>query len=256
VFFPAFDSTGKPISDKAHYQQLMRAGRAISARVLERDERRDLALLQLESVPAPAHPIFLARDGASPGQTVHCIGNAGRSGALWGYTSGTVRNSAYFKRWQVRLGPSVRVFEARVVETQLPTNPGDSGGPLVNDHSELVAVTQGFAPDAQLMSLFIDVGEVKNFLREKQFLAKLPLAPPPTTPDETGYRTTSDKSEVSVDVNKARESKAARNLEFAKTLAEDGKIEIARTRYKRLVSEFPDTRAAAEAKQLLDKLDK
>jgi S1-C subfamily serine protease len=256
VFFPAFDSTGKPISDKAHYQQLMRTGRAIAARVLERDERRDLALLQLESVPASAHAIYLAREGAGPGQTVHCIGNAGRSGALWGYTSGTVRNSAYFKRWQVRLGSAVRVFETRVVETQLPTNPGDSGGPLVNDHSELVAVTQGFAPDAQLMSLFIDVGEVKHFLREKQFLAKLPQPPPHTTPDETAYQTTSDKTDARVDVNKFREGKAARNLEFAKTLAEDGKVDIARKRYQRVVSEFPDTKAAAEAKQLLEKLDK
>src|SRR5205823_13214931 len=136
------------------------------------------------------------------------VGNAGRSGALWGYTSGTVRTAPYLKRWQVRLGSSARMFEARVVETQLPTNPGDSGGPLVNDRSELVAVTQGFAPDAQLMSLFIDVGEVKNFLRDKKFLAKIPQAPAQNTGAEAAYRTTSDKNDTTIDVSKSRELRA------------------------------------------------
>jgi len=256
VFFAAFHSDGKPISEKGYYQQLMKAGKAISGRVVERDEKRDLAILQLDSVPSTAQVIYLAKDGAGPGQTVHCLGNTGRSGALWGYTFGTVRSPAYLKRWQVRLGSGAKAFEARVIETQLPTNPGDSGGPLVNDRSELVAVTQGFAPDAQLLSLFIDVSEVKNFLRERKLLAKLPSPPPRGSSEETAFRPTNDKAETSVDGNKAREQKAATNLGFAKELAEAGKVDSAKKRYEKILSDFPDTKAAAEAKVLLDKLEK
>ena len=49
-----------------------------------------------------------------------------------------------------------------MVETDSPTNPGDSGGPLVNDKGELVAVTEGGAVNAQLLSTFIDVSEVQH----------------------------------------------------------------------------------------------
>ncbi len=51
-----------------------------------------------------------------------------------------------------------------MIETDSPTNPGDSGGPLVNDRGELVGVTQGGSVDAQSLSLFVDVSEVKRFL--------------------------------------------------------------------------------------------
>jgi S1-C subfamily serine protease len=256
AFFAAFHSDGKPISEKSYYEKLMSSGKAISGRVVERDEKRDLAILQLDSVPSSAQVIYLAKDGAGPGQTVHCLGNTGRSGALWGYTFGTVRSPAYLKKWPVRLGSGTKTFEARVIETQLPTNPGDSGGPLVNDRCELVAVTQGFAPDAQLLSLFIDVSEVKNFLRERKLLAKLPSPPPRGSSDETAFRPTNDKTETSVDPNREREKRAARNLDFAKEIAQAGKVDSAKKRYEKILSDFPDTKAAAEAKILLDKLEK
>src|SRR5207248_1523345 len=58
----------------------------------------------------------------------------------------------------------VLTFEARVVETDSPTNPGDSGGPLVNDRGELVGVTEGASTEARLVSTFVDVSEVRRLL--------------------------------------------------------------------------------------------
>src|SRR5213076_2868989 len=99
-----------------------------------------------------------------PGQTVHSIGNPGRSDALWVYTPGKVRQ-VYTKKWRAKLDERTTLhFEARVIETDSPTNPGDSGGPLVNDRAELVGVTQGGATNASLLSTFVDVTEVKRFL--------------------------------------------------------------------------------------------
>jgi hypothetical protein len=261
VFFPQFDASGTPVAERAHYYQQLKAGQAINGRVLAKDDKRDLAIIELQSVPQYAQAIHLAREGASPAQTVHCLGNPGRSATLWGYTPGTVRGPAHFFRWKVSGIESP--FEARVIETTHPVNGGDSGGPLVNDRAELVGVTQGHATgsDAQLISIFIDVSEVKAFLQNKKLLAKLPPPLAKDTPEVAVVKPASDKpptdkTEPSVETVRAMEERANRNLDFAKTLAQDGKTKKAIDRYQKIVAEFPGTKAAEEAKVLLHELNK
>jgi hypothetical protein len=72
----------------------------------------------------------------------------------------------YQKRWVAGDGDEEYRLEARVVETDSPTNPGDSGGPLANDKGELVGVTQGNVNrfQAAALSTFIDGSEVQRFL--------------------------------------------------------------------------------------------
>src|SRR5262249_27455069 len=99
------------------------------------------------------------------------IGNPGKSGALWVYTPGKVRQ-VYHKKWQAKLDEKTTLtFQAKVIETDSPTNPGDSGGPLVNDKGELVGVTQGAAIDAQSLSIFVDLSEVKRLLNRRSVQA-------------------------------------------------------------------------------------
>lgn len=161
VFFPAFRD-GRPVAEKSYYNQRARE-LGIRGRVVARDRRADLALIQIERVPEGAQALSLAPAPVQPGQTVHSIGNPGRSDALWVYTPGKVRQ-VYHKRWRAKVDNSILTFDAQVVETDSPTNPGDSGGPLVNDKGELVAVTEGGAIDAQLLSTFVDVSEVQKLL--------------------------------------------------------------------------------------------
>ncbi len=162
VFFPQFRD-GKPIPERDFYRE--RASRfAIRGSVVALDKQADLAIIRLEKLPEGVKAIPLATASPDQGETVHSIGNPGKSGALWGYVTGSVR-SVYKHRWKARLDPkTVVTFEARVIETNSATNPGDSGGPLLNDKGELVGVTQGAAVDAQLVSTFIDVSEVKQLL--------------------------------------------------------------------------------------------
>lgn len=90
---------------------------------------------------------------------------------MWVYTPGKVRQ-VYRKKWQARLDEkTVLTFQAKVIETDSPTNPGDSGGPLVNDKGELVGVTQGGAIDAQSLSIFVDLSEVKKLLNRRSVQA-------------------------------------------------------------------------------------
>jgi HEAT repeat protein len=136
----------------------------IRGKVVRIAKAQDLALVELDKVPERTPALKLAARSASPGQTVHSVGNPGASEARWLYTSGTVRQLSH-KTWRSLGGGKIFSHDADVLETQSPTNPGDSGGPLVNDAMQLVGVTQGADRSARELSIFIDVGEVKKMLQ-------------------------------------------------------------------------------------------
>lgn len=162
VFFPYFRD-GHPVAEKEFYRD--RAKRlGIAGKVIALDKKADLAVIQIDHVPEKTDALPLAAGSPEPGANVHSIGSAGKSDALFGYVKGSVRQ-VYKKDWKAELEPrKIARFEAKVIETDSPTNPGDSGGPLLNDKGELVGVTQGGAINAQLVSTFIDVSEVKQLL--------------------------------------------------------------------------------------------
>jgi hypothetical protein len=183
VIFPIYQK-GKLVAERDSYLERIRRD-GIRGRVVARDRRCDLALIQLEDLPEGVEALPLAPNSVSPGQSVQSIGNPGGSGALWVYTPGRVRQ-VYFKKWKSDLEGRIVNFEAEVVETDSATNPGDSGGPLVNDQAQLVGVTQGGARNAQLLSTFIDVSEVKLFLATRdvrKVLGNETLVPPRSPAD-------------------------------------------------------------------------
>jgi hypothetical protein len=166
VLFPEFGPDHRVIPERKYY--LDRQNRlGIPGEVVEIDKEGDLALIRLDRLPEGAAELPLAPASPEPGQSVHSIGNPGKSGALWVYTPGKVRQ-VYSKKWQAKLDDKhIQTFLAKVIETDSPTNPGDSGGPLVNDKGELVGVTQGGAIDAQSLSIFVDLSEVKRLLNRR-----------------------------------------------------------------------------------------
>jgi hypothetical protein len=76
-------------------------------------------------------------------------------------------------------------------------------------------------------------------------LARKEAAPPP--PDKA--KEAAANPGAGADEN---EQAAARKLRLAKDLAKDGLVEKARERYRDIVTRYPDTQAAAEAKKLLE----
>lgn len=155
VYFPLFED-GELIAERKEYAS---KGTRIRGTVLETDPWRDLAIIQLDSLPENARALKLAAASCGPGEQIHSIGNSGKSGGLWAYTRGEVKQ-VYRREQRTASGLQVRV---RIVETQSPVNPGDSGGPVVNDEGELVGVTCSYRLDARLVSQCIDVQEVKAF---------------------------------------------------------------------------------------------
>jgi S1-C subfamily serine protease len=159
VFVPEFDNEGNVIVEREHY---FRIATPIPARTIRSHSDHDLAIIRLERRIADGVPIAFSGTSARPGQNVHTVGNPGTSGGLWVYTSGTVRQ-VYHGRFETDDGSTI---DAKVVETQNPTNQGDSGGPVVNDFGDLVALTQSHSKDARLVSICIDISEIRSFVED------------------------------------------------------------------------------------------
>ncbi|MBY0228363.1 MAG: HEAT repeat domain-containing protein [Gemmataceae bacterium] len=165
VFFPAFDKGGAaPINEPKHYLAA-RDKLGVRARVLARDPKRDLALLQLESLPAGACPVGLARHSPEIGSTLVSIGASGAGskldGVLWRNTRGEVRQ--VYRR---KIPYEKQTVDALVVETASPTNQGDSGGPVADLRCRLAAVVTGGSRKERNVSWNIDVSEVRAFMNE------------------------------------------------------------------------------------------
>jgi hypothetical protein len=168
VYFPAYRD-GTVIPELAHYHRYVAA---VHGRVVHGDKHRDLAVLQLDSLPDHVKAMRLAEQSAGPGDTVHSIGNSGvLVGKLWRYTAGKVRSV-----YQAEIRTDDGLLKARIIETQSPINGGDSGGPLVNDRSELVGVVNSRQKLANLVSFNVDVSEVRAFLAEVRGQTKAPPA--------------------------------------------------------------------------------
>ena len=176
VFFPCHED-GQLIAGAEHY---LDSAEAVRGGVFDTDDRRDLAVIRLDSLPEGAVELPLAPESPDPGETVHSVGHPDSSQALWVYTSGTVRQ-VHLLTERAPWGPQ----EFRAVMTQAPTNPGDSGGPVVNDRGELVAVTVSYRNGARLISNCIAASEVVDYLDEVR-----PLLDPTSAEDfnERGLR--------------------------------------------------------------------
>jgi hypothetical protein len=167
VAFPEYDEDGKLIAEKEKYK------RGIRAKILVSDAKRDIVVLQLESLPAHAKEFSLAASSASPGETVHSIGNPASSDALWIYTKGEVRQ-VYQKEMRYN-GLHVK---ARIVETQSPINKGDSGGPVVDDEGKIVGMSTALNTQARLITSCVDVEEIRLILSQtKESIAERAVFP-------------------------------------------------------------------------------
>lgn len=164
VFFPLYKD-GKLVSERDRYIERIKSNTdLLLGKVVRQDEKRDLALIQVDSLPEGVEPLKLASGPPSPGANVYSIGSPGVSGALWLLTPGTVRQVSR-QKWQAVGGRQVFEMEAEVIESTSPINSGDSGGPLVNDKGEQVGVAEAVSRVANSLSLFVSVNEASNFVR-------------------------------------------------------------------------------------------
>jgi tetratricopeptide (TPR) repeat protein len=168
VIFPSYKD-GRLIQERHYY---LNTAARLRGKVLSNDLKRDICLIQMETLPNGTAALRMASASGQPGENLNLIGNPAASGALWNYATGTLR-AVYQKKFIYK--NTTHEVDALVGETQLPANPGDSGAAVFNDRGEVIGIHSGGTPDGvQLMATYIDVVEVRGFLTEPfRLVAKL-----------------------------------------------------------------------------------
>jgi S1-C subfamily serine protease len=259
VCFPLFDKQGKLIPEKDKYRAVLNEV-GLKGRVIAKDATRDLAVIKLAAemhLPAGTPALRLGKEAPDPGTHVHSIGSPGISSALFNYTGGDVKSVGQ-KQWRaMRMpnDPNPLQLSARVIETSSGTNKGDSGGPLMNDRAELVGVTQGvsFGPDANPVAYFIAVEEVRDMLKKNKITISTATAGAAVAADKPKDPPMTAAATTPGDDSAKREAEAAGKLELTKDLLKAGKAEKAKERLEEIVKKYAGTKAADEAKALLEK---
>lgn len=133
------------------------------AKVLRRDEVADLALIQVEEVPAGVKPLAIGNSTTvQVGADVHAIGHP--TGEAWTYTRGIVSQIRRAYAWSTE---DKIPHEATVIQTQTPINPGNSGGPLLDDNLNVVGINS-FVGEGEGLNFAISAEDVKSFLARTQ----------------------------------------------------------------------------------------
>jgi S1-C subfamily serine protease len=179
VIFPV-RLDGALIAERSYYLEhlprLYREGVAVRGKVLRAEPERDLALLELPSLPDGTGELALAVAAPAPGDRVFAAGCRYDSPALWTFAEGRVRQmrvlrDGYFTAGK-RLGQG-----ARVVEATVPINQGDSGGPLLDARGDVVAVAAAWD---QAVGWFVHADELRGLLARAHVALPGPAPQPPT----------------------------------------------------------------------------
>lgn len=160
VVFPEYKD-GKLVREEAHYAKV----KGVKATVVDRDPARDLAVIQLESLPADAEELKLAADEPDEGDRIRTIGGFtnGGDGLVWGGVHGEVRT----------VGPQDnRGKGVRHILSDASTNGGNSGAPVVDEAGLLVGVHCAHKVKAINVAMHVSVKELKAYLSETESLVE------------------------------------------------------------------------------------
>ena len=119
--------------------------------ILEIDTDRDLAILKVSNVEAPALPLGNS-DLLEIGESIYAVGNP--KGFLEGtFSPGVVS--------------SIRGQDSnRSIQITAPISPGSSGGPLLNNKGEVIGIVVGAIEEGQNLNFAIPSNYLKDLLNK------------------------------------------------------------------------------------------
>jgi serine protease Do len=192
------------VAERTEYQELLGlrlSGHCVRGFVAARDPMRDLALIELQSVPNSLSPIPRSRTDPAAGDRVAAMTHPIGEELLWLYTVGSVRSVG-----PVTLQRDPRPTDPKpdAVVLQLPHQGSSSGGALVNERGELVGVLAAREGARQELAYGVPVSEVERFLKACRPLWR------PESADEWHRRALFLRGRVRAEVELAAHAEAAR----------------------------------------------
>ncbi len=162
VCFPLKNKSGELIAEREAYREpvaLHRAGVWHVGRVLACDESRDLAMIQLDSLPKNALALLLAPRDAAIGDAVQSVSHPLGLDFAWVHSSGTLR-----QRGSIELTRDASK-SVRSNLLQLPVQGNSAGGPVLTKRGEIIGVLSR-KEGANLVAYAATLDEVRAFLAE------------------------------------------------------------------------------------------
>src|SRR6185436_4317889 len=138
------------------------------ARLVDKNEKLDIALLELETAGRPR--ISLAPATPRIGSRVYLVGSP--RGLDFSISEGLIS--------QIRTLDGVRYYQL-----SSPISPGDSGGPVLNDRGEAIGVVSWRKADAENVGFAIpsaEVARMNSTLPPMAWSEAVPVPHPPATP--------------------------------------------------------------------------
>lgn len=166
VFFPCVRD-GELVTDKRDYlgdrPRLRELGLLVTGKVLKKSDAADLALVELESLPAGVKAVPFAARPSQPGDPLRVIGHRTDLDTLWNVSAGTLRaRGPLADGYPWRAGRLA--VNANVLIGQLPIEEGDSGGPVLDARGELVGMACALRRRVPLAAVAISTDEIRKFL--------------------------------------------------------------------------------------------
>jgi tetratricopeptide (TPR) repeat protein/S1-C subfamily serine protease len=166
VVFPTTEA-GQIVGDVRFYldneKRLRAKGGRVVGCVLATDARRNLALVELASIPEDVVEMRIAQELPAPGESVHAVGSPQGADTLWLYNGGWVRQAGH-----ANLGQTMDEPNPAVLLVQAPVAEGEGGGPLLNDKSQVVGLVTGKSAPQQQIAYALTASEIKDFLAENK----------------------------------------------------------------------------------------
>jgi len=164
VTFPAFQD-GEVVAEFSFYRDqaalLKKKGLRVAGVVLAKDARRNVALLELESVPDGVRAAKLAKAPPAPGEAAHLLGNMARFDLLWLYAAASVRQVGRANLGQTADGP-----DPAVVIIQAPLSDNDGGGMLLDERGDAAGLVSGKVGPQQQVAFCLAAAEIEAFAAE------------------------------------------------------------------------------------------
>ncbi|HLW64945.1 MAG TPA: serine protease [Gemmataceae bacterium] len=162
IYFPMWNKFGLMVNGLDY----LRSKNGITGRVVATDDDRDLAILQLDRLPANVQALDMADKAPPAGTPIFLVGNS-TPGAktiadvrLWQQYSTKISRLAYSTQKLENEG--MKQVHTWAIEIEALVSSGDSGGPVVDADGRLAGVTfaqngkHGYAVDVEEVRIILD----------------------------------------------------------------------------------------------------